>query len=174
MLWNAKSKDATFQGIWRFSVDWHFTVDLQIGGCGKWQDSANLTIGVIDHMRECGVWEDRVSFHGQSANHMMRQFAWSGISREIGKWQDATISRHYWASRKCSSHTVSFSKFLSVRNYTIHNIWLVQNLNFKTATFQFFFSQSYQNQVMLQWRTCAQALRWTIDDISRCKCRIVS
>ena len=53
-------------------------------------------------------------------------------------------------------------------------MWLVKNLNFKTATFQFFLSQSHQNQVMLQWRTCAQETRSIIDDISRCKCRIVS
>ena len=65
------------------------------------------------HIRECGVWEDRVSFHDQSANHMMRQFAWSGISREIDKWQDGAISRHCRASRKCCSHICYFSKFLA-------------------------------------------------------------
>ena len=88
MLWNVKSKDATFQGIWRFSVDWYFTADLQIRG------KCFLLLQII----------------------------------------------------------VNFSKFLSVRNYTIHNMWLVQDLKFKTATFQFFFSQSYQNHVMLQLR----------------------
>ena len=43
----AISRAAELQRIRRFSVDWHFTVDLQIRGCGKWQDAANGTIGVI-------------------------------------------------------------------------------------------------------------------------------
>ena len=34
------SRVAEHQRIRRFSVDWHFTVDLQIKGCGKEQDGA--------------------------------------------------------------------------------------------------------------------------------------
>ena len=34
------SRVAELQRIRRFSVDWHFTVDLQIKGCGKEQDGA--------------------------------------------------------------------------------------------------------------------------------------
>ena len=33
-------RGAELQRIRRFSVDWHFTVDLQIKGCGKEQDGA--------------------------------------------------------------------------------------------------------------------------------------
>jgi len=57
---------------------------------------------------------------------------------------------------------------------TIYSMWLVQNLNLKTATFQVFFCQSHQNQAMLQWSTCAQETPPIMKDISRCKCRIVS
>ena len=34
------SRVAELQRIRRFSIDWHFTVDLQIKGCGKEQDGA--------------------------------------------------------------------------------------------------------------------------------------
>ena len=70
------------------------------------------------------------AFHGRSANQMMRQFAWSGISREIGKWQDAANPRHCRASRKCFSHIVNFSKFLSVRNYNDPKYLIGQNPSF--------------------------------------------
>ena len=171
MLWNAKSKDATFQGIWRFSVDWHFTVDLQIGGCGKWQDSANLTIIIWENaaferigchftinlqITWCGNLHDR-AFHARSANERMGPF-------------HALPEIH----GTCSLKHCNFSKFLSVRNYTIHSMWLVKNLNFKTATFQFFLSQSHQIQVMLQMKNVFEGTGPIIDDISRCKCQIVS
>ena len=103
----------------------------------------------------CGNLHDR-AFHARSANERMGPFH-----------ALPEISHMFFT-------LCNFSKFLSACNYTIHNMWLVQNLNFKTATFQFFLSQSYQNQVTLQWRTCAQETRSTIADISRCKCRIVS
>ena len=35
------------KGCGKSSDRHHFTVDLQIRGCGKWQDAANDTIGVI-------------------------------------------------------------------------------------------------------------------------------
>ena len=114
--WNAKSKDSGFQGIWRFSVDWHFTVDLQIGGCGKCQDSANVTIGVIDHMRQWCVWEDR---HFK----INLQITWCGNLHErafhAGSEDVRMGSFHALPELLTSvlSHIVNFSIFLSVRNY---------------------------------------------------------
>ena len=93
------------------------------------------------HIRECGVWEDRVSFHDQSANHMMRQFAWSGISREIDKWQDGAISRHCRASRKCCSHIVtlanSWPSFSACSSFLATVSWLVKFLRFAISYFVF-------------------------------------
>ena len=186
ILWNAPSS-VTLPALKR-----------QIKGCGVSGDLAFLG-WLAFHGRSANRRMRQMAGFGKSHDRRhrsyerMRRLRGSGvISRSICKSHDAAICMigyftrdrqmrgwgHFKHCRRFShmfSQTLfNFSKFLSVRNYTIHNMWLVQNLNFKTATFQFFFSQSYQNQVTLQWRTCAQALRWTIDDISRCKCRIVS
>ncbi len=143
------------------------------------------------HIRECGVWEDRVSFHDQSANHMMRQFTWSGISREIDKWQDGAISRYCRASRKCCSHICYFSKFLAelfdMFFFLATVSWLVKFLRFAISYFvhntvcdwskPLILKQlhlSFFNQLMLPCRMCAEETRPIIDDISRCKCQIVS
>ena len=132
------------------------------------------------HIRERGVWEDRVSFHDQSANHMMRQFAWSGISREIDKWQDGAISRHCRASRKCCSHICYFSKFLAelfdmffVFSYSLligqvfafcnfifrvsrHSMWLVQNLNLKQLHFSFFLANHIKTKLCDMKNVCKE------------------
>ena len=47
------SRVAEHQRIRRFSVDWHFTVDLQIKGCGKEQDGAIYFLRVAELFCTC-------------------------------------------------------------------------------------------------------------------------
>ena len=47
------SRVAELQRIRRFSVDWHFTVDLQIKGCGKEQDGAIYFLRVAELFCTC-------------------------------------------------------------------------------------------------------------------------
>ena len=132
-----------------------------MAGCGKSHDRRHRSYQRMRRLRGLGVISRSICKSHDAAICMIGHFT---RDRQMRGWGHFTHCRRF---SHMFSHTLcNFSKFLSVRNYTIHNMWLVQNLNFKTATFQFLFSQSHQSQVMLH-EECVQKKHVRLSTTSR-------
>ena len=103
-------EDAAFLG-----QDWHFTVDLQIRGCGKWQDAANHTTGhhfTVDlQIKGCSKSKD-------AANHTIgRHFTVDLQIKGFGKSKDLanqTIGVISWSIYKSE-----YTAFQRIRRFAI-------------------------------------------------------
>ena len=158
----AISQDGTMHRTGRFHRTGRCTEWGDFTGWDVAQDGAILQDGTLHWMGRYATAEPR-----KCSSHIV-----SSKSANDRMWPFHATAE----PRKCSSHIVS-SKFLSVAISTIHSMWLVKNLYLKTATFQFFFSQSHLIQVirlLIQMKNVCEETLSIIDDISRCKCRIVS
>ena len=102
----------------------------QMAGFGKSHDRRHRSYERMRRLRGSGVISRSICKLHDAAICMIGYFTRDRQMRGRGHFKHCRRFSHMFSLTLCN-----FSKFLSVRNYTIHNMWLVQNLNFKTVTF---------------------------------------